>query len=271
MLSETPGERPALSEAKRRLLEQRLWGKAPSTPGRGAITRRPPGSGPAPLSFAQQRLWFLHKLDPGSAAYNVPKVIRIQGVLDKPWLSRALSEIVRRHEILRTTFAEVDERPVQVVGPALPLPQPEIDLRQLPPEQRQACLRRLAAEEGSAPFDLARGPLLRARLVVLGDEEQVLLFSLHHIVSDGWSTGVLVRELGALYRSFTAGAPSPLPELPIQYTDFAEWERRRLARGGAARRYLWKEKLRGVLVLDLPTDRPRPAGLVLWASDDRSH
>src|SRR6185369_6403718 len=177
---------------------------------RSGIPRRA-SNGPAPLSFAQQRLWFLHRLDPGSAAYNLPKVIRIQGALAKLRLARVFSEIIRRHEILRTAFAEVDGQPLQVVSPARPLPLPEIDLTGLLEAQRQACLRRLAAEEGTAPFDLGHGPLLRAKLVKLGGEEHVLLFTLHHIVSDGWSTGVLVREISALYHAFTAGAPSPLP------------------------------------------------------------
>src|SRR5262245_15919203 len=152
MLPESTPPRPELSEAKRRLLEQRLHGKAPAAPGRGSgtIPRRPAANGPAPLSFAQQRLWFLHRLDPESPAYNLPKVIQVEGTLDKRRLARVLAEIVRRHEILRTTFVEWEGQPAQRVGSPVPVPLPEIDLRALPETERQTCLRRLAAEEGKA-------------------------------------------------------------------------------------------------------------------------
>ncbi len=212
-----------------------------------------------PLSFAQERLWFLDQLEPGSAAYNLGSALRLAGQLDVPALAASLGEIVRRHAVLRTTFRTVDGRPVQVIAPVSAL-LPRVDLSALPGEEREAELRRLVREEVRRAFDLLRGPLLRATLVRLAADEHALLFFLHHIVSDGWSTGILVRELGALYGSFLAGWPSPLRELPFQYADFAVWQRGHLT--GAvleAELAYWREALADLSPLDLPTDRPRPA------------
>jgi amino acid adenylation domain-containing protein len=214
-----------------------------------------------PLSFAQQRLWFLDQLDPGSGAYNIPIALRMFGLLDVAALEKSLNEILRRHDSLRTRFPARSGRPVQVIAGELLLPIPEIDLIGLPPSQRENEALRLAAEEAAAPFDLAGGPLVRARRLVVGETEQVLLLTMHHIVSDGWSTGVLLGELAALYDAFRHGRGSPLPELPVQYADYALWQRDS-AREEVLERELsyWKSRLAGTPTpLDLPTDRPRPA------------
>ncbi|HEY9420940.1 MAG TPA: condensation domain-containing protein, partial [Thermoanaerobaculia bacterium] len=178
-----------------------------------------------PLSFGQLRLWFLDQMEPGSAAYNVPIALRLAGALDVAALARALDEIVSRHEILRTTFAEGTREPVQVIHSARPVDLSVEDLAGLPEEEREAAVRHLVAEDMRRPFDLKHGPLVRASLLRLGKEEHVLLFAMHHIVTDGWSMGVLVREVAALYRAFLAGEPSSLPELPVQYADYAAWQR----------------------------------------------
>ncbi|MCG3161078.1 MAG: Linear gramicidin synthase subunit D [Acidobacteria bacterium] len=217
--------------------------------------------GEAPLSFAQQRLWFLDQLSPGNSLYNISQAIQVKGALDSAALERTLNEIVRRHEILRTTFASIDGKPVQVITPDLRLALPVVDLGNLEEAEREIEARRLAAVEAAQPFDLSRGPLLRATLLRLEPERHVVLFTMSHIVSDGWSIGVLVREVGMLYDAFANGRPSPLPELPIQYADFAQWQRRWL-RGEEMERRLayWKKQLaNSPPMLALPTDRPRPA------------
>jgi amino acid adenylation domain-containing protein len=212
-----------------------------------------------PLSFAQQRLWFLDQLDPGNPVYNIAAAVRIRGRLNVWALEQSLNEIVRRHEVLRTSFATVDGRPVQVIAPALMLALSVVDLRDRLESEREAEVRRLAAEEAQRPFDLTQGPLLRVSMLQVAEEEQVLLLLLHHIISDGWSMGVLIEELAALYRAFGDGGPSPLPPLPIQYPDFAAWQQQWL-QGEVLETQLsyWKRHLAGVPVLELPTDRPRP-------------
>ncbi|HOG48034.1 MAG TPA: amino acid adenylation domain-containing protein, partial [Anaerolineae bacterium] len=203
----------------------------------------------------------MDQFQPGSPAYNIPLAVRASGSLDAGVLQRVLDEIVRRHEALRTTFAAVDGRPVQVIAPQLALPLGHIDLSGLPQGQREVEVRRLAQEEACRPFDLARGPLLRATLLRLGAEEQIIQLTMHHIVSDGWSMGVLVGEVAALYGALAAGRPSPLAELPIQYADFAQWQRERL-QGRLLEEQLgyWKAQLGGEpAVLELPGSRPRPA------------
>jgi amino acid adenylation domain-containing protein len=220
-----------------------------------------PRDGRLPLSFAQQRLWILDQISPGSPAYNVPLAVRMSGAFDIGVFGRALSEVVRRHESLRTTFAVAGDRPVQVVHPPRPLTPDATDLTTLPEDEREARVWALAREEAHAPFDLSAGPLVRARLLKLSDEEHVLLLTMHHIISDGWSVGILMRELSALYESFRAGRPSPLAELPVQYADFAHWQRRWLE-GEVLEAQLtyWRKELAGDLpLLQLPTDRPRPA------------
>nr|QEO74126.1 condensation domain-containing protein [uncultured bacterium] len=223
------------------------------------VTRRV-GSGPAPLSFSQQRLWLLDRLEPGSTAYNMPSPIRLRGALDRSALERALGEIVRRHESLRTTFAEREDEPVQVILPPGSFHLPLADLSGLPEEVRAVEARRLLIED-KQPFDLERGPLFRAAQVRLAPEEHLLLLDMHHIVSDGWSFGVFYRELAALYSAFVEGRPSPLPELPVQYADFSIWQREWL-QGSVLEEQLsyWRERLAGVPpALEMPVDRLRPA------------
>jgi non-ribosomal peptide synthetase component F/acyl carrier protein len=217
----------------------------------------------APLqpSFAQERLWLVDRVEGASALYNVPVARRLGGALDAAALERALGEVVRRHEALRTVFAEVHGAPVQVIAPFAGFALPVADLSALEPAEREAEVRRRAADDAARPFDLAADPLFRAALLRLGDEEHVLLICMHHIVSDGWSIGVLFRELSALYGAYARGAESPLAEPAVQYADYAAWQREQL-RGDAldgALRY-WRERLAGApALLDLPTDRPRPA------------
>jgi amino acid adenylation domain-containing protein len=221
---------------------------------------------PLPLSFAQQRLWFLHRLEPASPVYNMPAALHLPGRLDRAMLAAALGEVARRHESLRTRCIAIDGElgePVQEVDPPAPVPVPEIDLASLPAVRRSEEARRLAREEALHPFDLARGPLLRTALVRLGEAEQLLLLTMHHVISDGWSLRVLARELSALYDAGLERRPSPLPELAIQYGDYAVWQRGWL-RGEVLEAELahWRARLAGApAVLDLPLDRPRPARL----------
>ncbi len=222
---------------------------------------RVPRDRPLPLSFAQQRLWFLHRLDPASTAYHVPVALRLRGGLDAEVLARALGEVVRRHEALRTVFRASGGEPVQLIREPGPAVLPAVDLAALPGEAREAELLELARAEARRPFDLAEGPLLRGLVVRLGEEEDALLLTMHHVVSDGWSMGVLVREVSALYGAFSRGEPSPLPELPVQYADHAVWQRSYLS-GEVLERELayWREALEGAPPrLELPTDRARPA------------
>ncbi len=214
-----------------------------------------------PLSFAQQRLWFLDQLEPENAAYNMGAAVRLVGHLNVPALERSLTAIVRRHETLRTTFAMADDQPVQLISESVPVTLSLHDLSLLPRSYREAIAKRMAHEETSRPFNLAVGPLWRASLVKLAAEEHVFVFSLHHIISDGWSMGVLVNEVAALYQAFVSGEESPLAELPVQYADYASWQRSWLS-GERLDQQLgyWKEKLSGApALLELPTDRPRPA------------
>jgi amino acid adenylation domain-containing protein/non-ribosomal peptide synthase protein (TIGR01720 family) len=221
-----------------------------------------PRTGRPPLSFAQQRLWFLQQFDRDLTAYNVPAAVRLSGQLDRAALHSSLQAIVARHETLRTTFRLDDGQPIQVIDPTATLDLPLIDLaaRQanLRPAQREVEVQRLALEEAQQPFDLERGPLIRTRLLRLSESEHVLLLCMHHIVGDGWSLGVLIQELAALYPAQPAAAP--LPALPVQYADFAIWQRGWL-QGEALQQQLdyWKRQLAGAATLDLPTDYPRPS------------
>jgi amino acid adenylation domain-containing protein len=216
----------------------------------------------APLSYAQQRIWFFEQLRPGSPAYNIPALMLLRGRLRPEILAAAFAEIVRRHEALRTTFevTEGTSEPVQVVHPAAGWSLQVIDLEALPAERRKAEAARLGAEDSRRPFGIRRFPLLRTTLLRLGAEEHQLLATMHHIVSDGWSMEILERELGALYDALGAGRPSPLPEPPVQYGDYAVWQRSWLA-GQELERQLgyWRTRLAEPPVLELPTDHPRPA------------
>jgi amino acid adenylation domain-containing protein/non-ribosomal peptide synthase protein (TIGR01720 family) len=216
--------------------------------------------GRVPLSFAQERQWFLDQLVPDRPVYNIHVALRMVGWLDTRALRRSLNALVRRHEVLRTVFAAVEGRPAQVILPRLTIRLPVIDLESLHRDERQAESRRLSTSEARRPFDLERGPLLRARLVRLAAEEHVLLITMHHIVSDGWSASVSARELAALYDAYRSGEPAALPEPPIQYADFAVWQRAWL-QGEELERQLayWRRQLAGApRVLRLPADRPRP-------------
>ncbi|NUQ65792.1 MAG: amino acid adenylation domain-containing protein [Pirellulales bacterium] len=228
--------------------------RAQQGPASGPIARIDRG-GPLPLSFAQERLWFLDHLMPASAAYNIPAAVRIEGDLDVEALSASLHEIVRRHESLRTRFETVDGRPVQRIADDVRVGIPVVEASQL------AEAMHLANEEARRPFTLDIGPLLRARLIRLGSRDHVFVLTVHHIVSDGWSMGVLLHELATLYREYSQGRCSSLPELPLEYADYAAWQREYLA-GGVLREQLayWTDRLWGIPSgLDLPTDRPRPA------------
>jgi hypothetical protein len=238
-----------------------------------------------PLSFAQQRLWFLDQLEGPSATYNMPAALRLSGPLDVGALEQAFNEIVRRHEILRTTFTTVNGEPVQVIAPTLKLSLPLIDLQDLPKDEQAVQVKRLALEQAQRPFDLATGPLIRTTILKLADAtkhatripfrfapgtrdtKHILLLTMHHIISDGWSIGVLLQELSVLYGTFSAHRPdlgrrpSPLPALPIQYADFAVWQRERLSGELLAKQLdYWQRQLTGApTLLELPTDHPRPA------------
>ena len=214
-----------------------------------------------PLSFAQQRMWFLDQLESVSHAYNIAVAIHMNGPLDAPALEQSLSEVVRRHEILRTVFTRVGAEPVQVINDAQPLALPVIDLQHLAEPERTAEVARLASVEAQHHFDLARGPLFRATLLKLNTDENILLVNVAHIVCDGWSMEVLVRELATHYDAFVKNEPVSLVELPIQYADFAQWQRQWL-QGEFLESQLayWRERLSGApAALALPTDRPRPA------------
>jgi non-ribosomal peptide synthetase component F/acyl carrier protein len=229
------------------------------------LVARPRGAaGPLPLSFAQERLWFLDQLEPGGTMYLMPMPVQIRGALNPTALRRALTEIPRRHQALRTFFPPLDDQaegPRQKIAPECPLRVPQLDLSALPSARREAESRRLTRQEAHIPFDLRRAPLLRATLVHRAAEDHVLLLTLHHIASDGWSMEVMIGELMELYGAFHDGLPSPLADLPVQYADFALWQRSWL-RGAALEAQLdfWRRQLEGhPMVLDLPTDRPRPA------------
>ena len=229
-------------------------GEAPPDP----ITPAPRDR-PIPLSFSQQRLWFLDRMEPGSAAYNLPFAVRLRGALDADALERALTALVARHEALRTRFPDADGEPRQAIDPPSPVPLPRVDLAPWPADEREAEARRLAHDEALRPFDLAAGPLLRATLLRLADDDHVVLFTLHHVVFDGWSVGVLSRELSALYAAEVSGRDAALPPLPVQYADYAVWQRERLEGDGLdAQLAYWRGRLADApALLDLPTDRPR--------------
>src|SRR6185295_10166377 len=216
--------------------------------------------GPLEPSFGQERFWFIDQMRPGLTAYNIFGAVRMRGRLDETVLQLCFDELLRRHEVLRSTFAAVDGRPVQVIGPPQGLPIPRVDLRSLPAERRFDWALRLNNEEAQGPFDLAHGPLVRGLLLRLCDEDYILAVTAHHIVYDVWSRELLIRELGTLYEAFWRRRPSPLAELPIQYADFAHWQRRWLRNEVLAEQLdYWKRQLAGVTSgTELPSDRPRP-------------
>jgi amino acid adenylation domain-containing protein len=252
--SDLAGRITALSPQRRALLE-RLRG------GRGGGVRRRGAGVAAPLSYSQRRLWFLHQLDPGSTAYTLPYAVRLAGPLDVAALRAALAAMVERHEVLRTAFPAVDGLPSQLA--AAPAELAVADLTAGPAAGREAAALQLARQEAARPFDLAAGPLCRPLLARLDDQDHLLILTMHHIVSDGWSMGVLVRELTALYAAFSAGAAGPLPPLPVQYGDYALWQHGRQGTPALARELeFWRQALAGApALLELPADRPRPGRL----------
>src|SRR6266436_297401 len=259
-----------LSPEKRTLLATILKKQTESKTRKQTIPHRKDG-GPAPLSFAQQRMWFLDRLTPRNPAYNLPFAARLKGQLSPEALAQSLTEVIRRHEVLRTNFEEIDRQPVQVILTFRPLRVPIVDLRGLPLQEREDQMQRLVRERGHRSFDLAQGPLLGANLIQLSDEEHVLSFAMHHIIGDGLSTDILVREMCALYEAFSSGRPSALSELPIQYADFAIWQREWLnGKTFEAQLSYWKKQLGGALpVLKLSSNKARlatrtPNGAAPW-------
>ncbi|HYG63434.1 MAG TPA: condensation domain-containing protein, partial [Thermoanaerobaculia bacterium] len=253
-------EAPVLADLAAQVEAARREGVARTAPPLVPVPR----GGPLPLSFAQQRLWFIEQFAPGNTLYNIPMALRVEGPLRPEVLALCLGEIARRHEVLRTVFAARDGLPLQVIQAAAPFSLPLVDLSGLPAERREATALALAGEEAGRPFDLTglgRGPLLRAVLLRLQAADHVVAPTLHHIAGDGWSLGVLVREITALYAAAVEGRPSPLPELPVQYADYSVWQhawlRGEVLEGEIA---FWRRQLAGLPpLLELPADRPRPA------------
>lgn len=212
-----------------------------------------------PLTFTQQQLWFINQLQPKTATYNIPVAVHIKGRLNVSILVRSINEIIQRHDILRTSFEVVDGELVQKVGDFVALTIPEVDLQHLANEQQLVEVQKLSLQEAKVAFDLGQAPLLRAKLLHLKETEAILILTLHHLVGDGWSINILVKELSAIYQAYSDGKPSPLPEIPVQYTDFVYWQRNWL-QGEVIEKHLayWQQQLNGIPVLQLPTDRPRP-------------
>jgi amino acid adenylation domain-containing protein len=259
-MEDVSGRLAGLSPEKRELLETLLRRKRAQVAASAAIRPRSGDEGPLPLSFSQERLWLTDQFEPDNPAYNIPISLRFGGALDVAALRESLVTVRRRHESLRTRFEVLEGRPVQVIDPPDGFAVPLVDLEGLPPERREEEVLRLAQEDATRPFDLRRGPVFRSVLVRLSGQDHALLSNVHHIVSDGWSTGVFSREVEGLYAALSAGRPAVLPPLPIQYADFALWQRRNLD-GAALEAQLdfWRRQLAGLdPVLELPADRPRP-------------
>jgi Condensation domain len=247
-----------LSAEKRKLLAYLLLEEEVEPIQTQLITPRDSTAAP-PLSFAQQRLWVLEHLAPGTAAYTIPSVVRLTGALNLAAMQQSINAIVQRHEALRTTFELLAEQPVQIVAARLRVPLWVLDLTSMPATDRSPMALRLASTDAQIPFDLVRGPLLRTVLLRLAATEHVLLLTMHHIVADGWSMGVFLRDLAALYEALTRGLPAPLHALPIQYADFAVWQRQWLQGALLAEQLdYWKRHLADLPALALPTDHPRP-------------
>ncbi|MFG6101405.1 amino acid adenylation domain-containing protein [Leptothoe sp. EHU-05/26/07-4] len=248
-----------LSPTKKALLEKRLRGEAESS-SRSSIVVRRFSVAPLPLSFGQQRLWFLQRLEPDNSFYNEHFAIRLIGLLDVAALEKSLNEVVKRHEVLRTTFEMFEGQPVQIIAPSQTFALPVIDLLQLPEAQQIKEVQKLSLEQSQRSFDLVQGPLLRCSLLALSERNHVLLFTMHHIVYDGWSGSIFTHELSSFYQAFSIGKSALLPELPIQYADFAIWQRHESQEAKLASQLsYWKQHLKNAPpLLQLPTDRPRP-------------
>ncbi len=257
----TPALRSELAERKAEIL--RFLGKAEDFAAEAASAEPPivavDRSAKLALSFAQQRLWLIDQIEPGNPSYNISAAFRLEGDFRVPALAAALSEIIRRHEVLRTTFPESGGDPEQAIGPPTPLHLPVVDLRGLPPAVRRSETERLVLEDAYRPFDLVAGPLMRTHFLLREAEEGVIFFSMHHIISDGWSVGILIQEVAELYRIYSSGGVSPLEDLAIQYVDFAHWQQEWL-QGEVLEQEIsyWRDRLAGAPpILTLPIDRPR--------------
>jgi amino acid adenylation domain-containing protein len=256
----TPSERlRSLTPEQLALLEVRLRARIGAQARSIPVTKRVPGA-PLPLSFSQQRLWFLHRLQPESPLYNIFLTVRLTGSIDVTALDRALSEIVHRNEVLRTTFSQVDGSPVQCIHETADVPLQRLALHSVPQAEREAVARERIGQEIRRPFDLEHGPIIRALLVEIAPDHRILSLTMHHIVSDRWSVDVLIRDLAVLYDAFSSNTASPLKPLPLQYADFALWQRSpERASLFAQQLAWWKEMLRPPLpVADLPCDHARP-------------
>ncbi|HVG01732.1 MAG TPA: amino acid adenylation domain-containing protein, partial [Nitrospira sp.] len=251
-------EQPTIATLAEAVRQKQAAGK-PGSESEGRIIRKAARGLPLPLSFAQERMWFLYRLSPGAAAYNIPASVRLQGPLNKAALRWSVDELVRRHEALRTTFAQRDGQARQLIHEILPPQWVEEDLRHLPADIREPRALELATTEARRPFDLEQGPLLRILLIQIGEEDHVLVVSTHHIISDQWSYGVIARDLVKCYNAWCAGSPFRIqPDLPIQYADFALWQRTWLTGSVLAEQLAhWKSKLSDLPSIALPTDRPR--------------
>ncbi|MGZ4164197.1 MAG: non-ribosomal peptide synthetase, partial [Tumebacillaceae bacterium] len=254
-----------LSPAQRALLEKRLKGKGLGAVNNQLAQRGIPKrtiDGPMPLSNAQQRLWVIEQFESGNYTYNIPVSVRMKGSVDLVILERCINEVIKRHETMRTSFATVNEEPVQVIAPEVSLTLEVIDLQAqfAALAEREAAANRMAREIAQVPFDLTQAPLMRAKMLQLDASDYVLVLVMHHIVSDGWSLGVVIQEIVAMYTAFYHGQPSPLPELPVQFGDYTMWQRES-QQGDALDKQLeyWKQQLSGTLpILHVPTDAPRP-------------
>ena len=249
----------ALSPEQRALFAAKLKNRGLSTPQPKVIPRRKQPNYNR-LSFDQERIWIVDQIEPGNPAYNIFSVSYLSGRLDTSLMERAFNEVVRRHEILRTTFTEIDGEPRQVVSPSMFIPLELVDLRAMPADEREQEVPKLLNEVTSRPFDLKRGPLARFGLIQLADDQYVLHYTVHHTAIDRWSADIIEKEMTQIYLAFRDGKESPLPELPIQFADFAEWQRDWL-QGDVLEEQVsyWRQRFEGVpQVLELPTDRPRP-------------
>jgi len=249
-----------LSPAKRALLELRMMQKNRRSEAASQVIPRSEKRGSAPLSNNQQGLWVLNELMPGATVYHSPTAVRLTGKLNIEALRQALDAIVARHDALRTTFVAIDGEPMQKIASHLSLEMPLIDLSAWPAATREGEAQRRLQKEAGTPFELSTGPLIRGLLVKLSEEEHILVITMHHIVTDGWSMGIFHKELSALYQAFLEGEPSPLPELPIQYADYAAWQRD-WCEGEVYPSQLayWQKQFETLpAVLELPTDHPRP-------------
>jgi condensation domain-containing protein len=248
-----------LTPAQRALLEQRLMARRAAAAQESKIAPRE-GDGPAPLSYAQELLWLLSQVFDDGIAYNAPGAFQLEGPLDLDVLARALEALTERHDILRTTYKVIDGRPAQLIGPVQPMELNVVDLRERSPDEREARAQRVLKEESRFRFDLIEGPVMRVTVIKLTDNEHILMVNMHHVATDGYSRTAIYRDLTALYEAIAAGRPSPLDPLPIQYADFAVWQRNWLDGAAASGQVeYWKRNLAGAPSrLDLPSDFPRP-------------